>query len=242
MEKAGNIIDCTTLSNKLQKSSCATSCFTFRNVQVKTDHRGGLSNSLYRCSLPENVVVKKPKTPRQVLLRIYGPFQENMNVVLTEVTTFIFLAERKLGPKLYGVFPKGRLEEFIPSRTLLNKDYRLMHRAIAREMAKIHALDVPVRKIPDFWLVKIKKWLNDLETETKQKKNSTFKYSDLYTESIEWLTEKIKNSNSPVVYCHNDLLGGNILFRDDSPSEEDPRLMLIDFEFGAYNYRGFDLS
>ncbi|GBN49000.1 Choline/ethanolamine kinase [Araneus ventricosus] len=130
------------------------------DCEVQSNRRsGGLSNSLYRCSIPENVVVKNPKTPRQVLLRIYGPFQENMNVVLTEVTTFIFLAERKLGPKLYGVFPKGRLEEFIPSRTLLNKDYRLMHRAIAREMAKIHALDVPVRKIPDFWLVKIKKYV-----------------------------------------------------------------------------------
>ncbi|CAL1277865.1 unnamed protein product [Larinioides sclopetarius] len=202
---------------------------------------GGLSNTLYRCALPENVVVKNPKTPRQVLLRIYGPLQEDLNVVVTEAATFMLLAERKLGPKLYGVFPNGRLEEFIPSRTLLCKDYRVMYPTIARELAKIHALDVPIKKIPDFFPVNMKKWLNDVETDSKLK-NTTFEHSKLYAESIKWLTEEMKKSNSPVVYCHNDLQGGNILFLEDSPSEQDPRLMLIDFEFGAYNYRGFDLA
>ncbi|CAL1277864.1 unnamed protein product [Larinioides sclopetarius] len=149
---------------------------------------GGLSNSLYRCSLPKNAAVKNSKTPRQVLLRIYGSLQEDLNAVLTGVTTFIFLAERKLGPKLYGVFPNGRLEEFIPSRTLSSKDYKVMYPAIARELAKIHALDVPVRKIPDFWPVIMKKWLNAVERDTKLKKNSTFEYLDVYTKAIEWLT------------------------------------------------------
>lgn len=30
---------------------------------------------------------------------------------------------------------------------------------------------------------------------------------------------------------------GNILLREDSPNEDNPKIILIDFEFGAYNYR-----
>ncbi|KAF8796491.1 choline/ethanolamine kinase-like [Argiope bruennichi] len=203
---------------------------------------GGLSNNLYRCALSDNIIVKNPKIPRQVLLRIYGPLQEDVNVVVTEAATFMLLAERKLGPKLYGVFPNGRLEEFIPSRTLLCKDYRLMYATIARKLAKIHALDVPIKKTPDFFPVNMKKWLADVENDSKEKKNKIFEHSDMYNEEINWLSEEMKKSNSPVVYCHNDLQGGNILLREDSPSDEEPKIMLIDFEFGAYNYRGFDLA
>ena len=45
---------------------------------------------------------------------------------------------------------------------------------------------------------------------------------------------------SPVVYCHNDLLAPNVLL---STSEAAPGMLyLIDFEYGCYNYRGFDLG
>ena len=42
------------------------------------------------------------------------------------------------------------------------------------------------------------------------------------------------------MYCHNDLLAPNVLL---STSEASPgALHLIDFEYGCYNYRGFDLG
>lgn len=45
---------------------------------------------------------------------------------------------------------------------------------------------------------------------------------------------------SPVVFCHNDLQEGNILLRE---SESGCRsLCLIDYEYCAYNYRGFDIA
>lgn len=44
---------------------------------------------------------------------------------------------------------------------------------------------------------------------------------------------------SPVVFCHNDMQEGNILLREDI---EEPTLVLIDFEYCSYNYRGFDLA
>jgi choline/ethanolamine kinase len=33
---------------------------------------------------------------------------------ITDSVIFMLLSERKLGPKLYGIFPGGRLEEYIP--------------------------------------------------------------------------------------------------------------------------------
>jgi choline/ethanolamine kinase len=43
--------------------------------------------------------------------------------------------------------------------------------------------------------------------------------------------------NSPVVFCHNDLQEGNILMREGSGD-----VVVIDFEYSAYNYRGFDFA
>jgi ethanolamine kinase len=43
--------------------------------------------------------------------------------------------------------------------------------------------------------------------------------------------------NAPVVFAHNDLLSGNFMLND-----EEEKLYLIDFEYGSYNYRGFDIG
>ena len=40
-----------------------------------------------------------------------------------------------------------------------------------------------------------------------------------------------------VVFCHNDLLGGNVLF-----SEERGDVVLIDYEYAACNYAAFDIA
>lgn len=47
---------------------------------------------------------------------------------------------------------------------------------------------------------------------------------------------------SPVVFCHNDLQQGNILRREDQPKHSSTGLVLIDFEYCSYNFRGFDLA
>ena len=42
---------------------------------------------------------------------------------------------------------------------------------------------------------------------------------------------------SPVVFCHNDLLAANIIY-----NQADDTVSFIDFEYGNYNYRGFDIA
>lgn len=54
--------------------------------------------------------------PRDVLMRLYGQTHgENaIENIITESVIFTLLSERGLGPKLHGIFPGGRLEEYIP--------------------------------------------------------------------------------------------------------------------------------
>lgn len=76
-------------------------------------HSGGLSNLLYYCSLPST---HTPVTgePSQVLLRMYGQLLDKHDPKITDSVITMLLSERNLGPKLYGIFPGGRLEEYIP--------------------------------------------------------------------------------------------------------------------------------
>lgn len=79
---------------------------------------------LYYCALPPTT---KPKNgePAEVLVRFYGQIlgERALELLLTESVIVTLLSERNLGPKLYGVFPGGRLEEFYP----VGKAYYTLH-------------------------------------------------------------------------------------------------------------------
>lgn len=44
-----------------------------------------------------------------------------MDSLVTESVMFAILAERELGPRLYGIFPEGRLEEYLPVSLVSHK-------------------------------------------------------------------------------------------------------------------------
>lgn len=209
---------------------------------------------------------------------------------------------------------------------------------IAEKMSEIHSLEIPVSKEPEWLFNTINRWLNHVESIFND--NKTNNNDDDGKESIaenvlalklrridfkkeaEWLRRLIEDLNYPVVFSHNDLQEGNILFRktissassidrmesfDDSIDQEigsilissgnknknlpppamtamdilngnsrkrslpdtsldsdvhdistdslmssehsnivldnaEPELMIIDFEYCAYNYRGFDIA
>lgn len=61
---------------------------------------------------------------------------------------FTILSERELGPRLFGVFAEGRLEEFIPARAMSSAEVRSprLSALVASKMAKIHRLSPPINK------------------------------------------------------------------------------------------------
>ena len=49
--------------------------------------------------------------------RLYGEnHKKNSSIVLKDVVVNAIMSNYSIGPKLYGIFPAGRLEELIPVR------------------------------------------------------------------------------------------------------------------------------
>ncbi|XP_076849333.1 choline/ethanolamine kinase [Brachyhypopomus gauderio] len=208
---------------------------------------GGLSNLLYKCSLPDNV---KPvgAEPSRVLLRIYGAILQGVDSLVSESVMFAILAERELGPRLYGVFPEGRLEQYLPSKRL-ERD-QLQHTGlsaeIARKMARFHRMVMPFNKEPRWLFGTIDRYMEQIMSikfvrEAHIKKFKKLMKYDLPAE-LASLRALLSATSSPVVFCHNDVQEGNILMLDGRDRNSSDKLMLIDFEYSSYNYRGFDLG
>ncbi|GAB1609617.1 choline/ethanolamine kinase-like isoform X1 [Argonauta hians] len=210
---------------------------------------GGMTNYLYICSLPNEITVLRPDEPRKVLLRVYGHLAKtSAGFVVRNSVIFAILSEKCLGPKLYGAFPDGRLEEYIPARCLSRTDLLnpIIFKSIATKLGYFHTLEMPLCKRPKWlydvmhmWLSEIKEafLLNGLWTQEDLRK---FLPKNLEKEMHD-LMDSLEKINSPVVFCHNDLQEGNVLILD---SCDDPvkKLTVIDWEYCAYNYRGFDLG
>ncbi|KAL7290987.1 hypothetical protein TKK_0015130 [Trichogramma kaykai] len=211
---------------------------------------GGLSNWLYSVHLPDEAIPVRGE-PRQVLLRLYGQVhgERALEGLITESVIFTLLSERRLGPKLHGIFPGGRIEEYIPARPLLTKELADHHLSslIAEKMAQIHMMQVPISKEPTWLWDTMDRWLdtatdvleNIEEVDTKQLANFEFIKSIDLEKEVTWFRSLAKQYKFPVVFCHNDMQEGNILLRQNSPKQE---LVVIDFEYCSYNYRGFDVA
>ncbi|XP_068049929.1 choline kinase alpha isoform X2 [Anomalospiza imberbis] len=210
--------------------------------------RGGLSNMLFQCSLPDTIETVADE-PRKVLLRLYGAIlQMGAEAMVLESVMFAILAERALGPKLYGIFPQGRLEEFIPSRKLSTEELSLpdISAEIAEKMARFHGMKMPFNKEPKWLFGTMEKYLNQVlrikftrECQTR-KLNKLLSYN--LPQEMKNLRAMLEATSSPVVFCHNDCQEGNILLLEGRESSENQKLMLIDFEYSSYNYRGFDIG
>ncbi|XP_031632380.1 choline/ethanolamine kinase isoform X2 [Contarinia nasturtii] len=208
---------------------------------------GGLSNFLYYVSLPDDIDschkvknIKRarkdttPQEPKEVLLRIYGRThgEQQLETVLTDTVVFTLLSERKLGPKLHGIFPGGRIEQYIPARPLTTNELSdaKISCKIAEKMAKIHKLSIPVSKEPDWLWITMDRWLQNVEDVLKNytTKNThelkimeTVRKIDFKKELV-WLKSAVEVQEFPVVFCHNDLQEGNILLREQSSSLSSP--------------------
>ncbi|XP_064198532.1 choline/ethanolamine kinase [Anguilla rostrata] len=211
--------------------------------------RGGLSNLLYLCSLPDHAQCVGDE-PRQVLLRVYGAILRGVDSLVSESVMFAILAERQLGPNLYGVFPEGRLEQYMPSKHLRTEQLRdpEVSAEIATKVARFHGMAMPFNKEPKWLLGTIDRYMEQVlqlkfvRDAHVKKFNKLMKYN-LQAE-LESLRTLLAETPSPVVFCHNDVQEGNILMLDGV--EQDPssteKLMLIDFEYSSYNFRGFDFG
>lgn len=177
-----------------------------------------------------------------------------MDVLVHNSVVFALLAEKRLGPKPYAMFFDGRIEEFILAGPLKHTD--LSHpeiiRMVAERLATFHSLDMPLCKKPRWMFSVIKRWISEIQNNfsghsTKEKVDDNSHDTILKLQAIDMqkecdnLMDIVSQVDSPVVFCHNDLQEGNILY-DPTQREPSKEMTIIDWEYGNYNYRGFDLG
>ncbi|KAM9816452.1 choline kinase alpha isoform X2 [Syngnathus typhle] len=208
--------------------------------------RGGLSNKLFLCSLPESVDTIGDE-PRSILLRLYGAILQGAEAMVLESVMFAILAERELGPKLYGIFPQGRLEQYMPSRKLETCELSdpSISAEVAEKMAKFHGMRMPFNKEPKWLFGTMDKYLSQVMRLNFTRESHLRRFNRLLgynlLQEMDSLKSLLESTHSPVVFCHNDCQEGNILLLNHHQSDKQ-KLMLIDFEYSSYNYRGFDIG
>eukprot|EP00795_Rhopilema_esculentum_P011660 gene11660-21908_t len=204
---------------------------------------GGLTNYLYLCSMPED---KKclPDEPSKVLLRIYGEILDN-RAKFYEGVIFTLLAERGVGPHLYGVFSSGRVEQYVPARHLKTKELgnRHLSQCIAAKLARYHSMQLPLNKEPSWIWESMETWISVAEASTfdDPKDKEIMEKLNIKSLTEEYLKLKsfLIDTNSEVVFCHNDAQEGNILLIEENGKQD---VLLIDYEYSSYNYRGFEFG
>ncbi|XP_042266862.1 choline kinase alpha isoform X2 [Thunnus maccoyii] len=209
--------------------------------------RGGLSNKLFLCSLPDSLDTVGDE-PRSILLRLYGAILQGAEAMVLESVMFAILAERELGPKLYGIFPQGRLEQYVPSRKLDTCELSdpSISAEVAEKMAKFHAMRMPFNKEPKWLFGTMDKYLSQVMRLNFTRESHLRRFNRLLSynlpQEMDMLKSLLESTHSPVVFCHNDCQEGNILLLKGRQTSDKQKLMLIDFEYSSYNYRGFDIG
>lgn len=190
--------------------------------------------------LPDNLQDKvTPGTgPKEVLLRVYGQLhgEQALEALLTESVIFTLLSERGLGPRLHGIFPGGRIEQYINARPLKTRELADFYKQIATKMAQIHTMQVPLNKEPTWLWDTMSRWLVTYQKKMCCDKNQLspeipgqaefIKELNLAGE-VTWLKKFLAANPSPVVFCHNDLQEGNILVSNNNNNNGNPDVFII---------------
>mmetsp|Transcript_6792 Transcript_6792/g.11138 ORF Transcript_6792/g.11138 Transcript_6792/m.11138 type:complete len:295 (+) Transcript_6792:2-886(+) len=195
-----------------------------------------MDGKVYKCTLT------KGSSAPPLLLRIYGDNTQLLVDRHREQMILTTLSARNIRPITFGFFTNGLVQEFLSARPLRSDeigDPRFVPK-IARTVAQLHKLDVPLPKKPSLWRT-IDDWLtlalrNHFDDPQKQLLLERL-HLGLIQKEIDELKEALRHIPSPVVLAHHDLLSGNFLYDDDTGE-----LFLIDYEYGMYGYRGFDIG
>ena len=92
--------------------------------------------------------------PQSVILRHCGGNAFDVkawatkNAEVEEIIIAQHMSDAGLGPRLYGVFAGGRVEEFVEGKTLVAQDLLdpFLNQQVARSLARVHALTPPLHQ------------------------------------------------------------------------------------------------
>ncbi|XP_039083436.1 ethanolamine kinase 2 isoform X4 [Hyaena hyaena] len=201
--------------------------------QVRTKRfTDGITNKLVACYVEEDM-------RDCVLVRVYGERTELLVDRENEVKNFQLLRAHGCAPKLYCTFQNGLCYEYMRGMALGPEHIRepRLFRLIALEMAKIHTIHAngSLPK-PTLWH-KMHNYFTLVKNEINPSLSADVPKVEVLERELAWLKEHLSQLDSPVVFCHNDLLCKNIIY--DSTKGH---VRFIDYEYAGYNYQAFDIG
>lgn len=206
---------------------------------INTRVSGGITNTIYRAHQ-----ISKPETA--VLVRVFGGEDVfSAEARCRENQIYNVLSEKGVAPKLLGIFGNGRLENWVNARSITLDEMTAKHVGIgvAKRMAQLHKVDnIPcfspngIANQVQLWGV-LEQWAEEARQFGKEGRFQNIDVENCFS-YLKVVKERLKALGSPVVFAHNDLLCGNILVSSEDRNE----ITLVDFEYGGYNYRGFDIG
>ena len=216
---------------------------------------GSLTNAVFFVSSPST-------SSRTLLLRVYGPSSGVLIPRQRELQILHVLSSRsKLGPRIYGTFTNGRIEEYFDSVTLTATDIRepQISAYIAARMAELHRVDLKIiegqshggnleiglRKNVRSWLPHARDVLALPAISPAIRKEIDLDRFQIKWESyLRWL--KVAHVDAHPVLCHNDAQYGNILrlnsVKQGKPEHHQVRLPSVHhLSFSSSPFRDTDL-
>lgn len=231
---------------KLQIPSWSTPQIAPEDIVV-TKVSGALTNAVFFVSCPSG-----PST-QTILLRVYGPSSGSLISRPRELHTLHILSSRyNIGPRVYGTFDNGRIEEYFDSVTLTSTDIRdpQISRWIGARMAELHSVDVQAIDGDSLsskydnsgmeFVANVKLWLGPAEEVLRLSgiSDATRQELDLpgfrneWNRYLAWLLSRPRTFGTRRVFSHNDAQYGNILrLKDDSEGLDEHR-QVCSFFFG----------
>lgn len=153
-----------------------------------------------------------------------------------------------------ATFPGGRIEQFIPSRRITVDEWTtspVVNKSVARVVAEFHLLTLPISKEP--WKIRsrVTKCLEQFNKRKSDFQAKGYLLNELFglinfpiEEELTFIESLFEKVTSRVVFASNDLNRSNFLvLQDENGKDKCPlEMIIIDYEFCSYNYRGCDLG
>ena len=226
---------------------------------------GGITNSLYRVELSAEGAAAGGGggcTLPAVLVRIFGPSTDQVIDRLTETRLVCELSRSRAGVRIYGHFANGRLEEWLYATPLTPPTMTQYGAHIAATLATLHAQRFgwlgdrasPLYSTLPEWMSAASKLTWDGEAEAAKRR--------LVAQiDVQWWAGELRDtlrllrdsrwSDDALVFCHNDLLSGNILLQRKGDADgsgggggvsQSTHIFFVDYEYSGNNYAAFDLA
>ncbi|KAF4665574.1 hypothetical protein FOZ61_010782 [Perkinsus olseni] len=193
------------------------------------------------------------------LVRVFGEAGSSIIDRKTENRVFNNLSSIGFGPALLGIFRNGRVEEFLTQLRPLGPLEMVTEKwtpAIARHLRYMHSLEPAAARRrrdgnqPDLWdriRSYVAKGRELLKSSPEDEEDDFMTMLSTVEEEAKWLRSTIESRKSvnessleKIVFCHNDLLSGNILVPKDGDGQSS--LRFIDYEYCAFNPAVADIA